>query len=450
MKKLKFTVLAVLIFVFTAASGASAAMMYSLDGRSLYVNDWEIEAYKQVGWYYGRPVTMHSLDGRTLLIGENEIEAYKQVGWFYGRPVTMHALDGRTLTIGENEIEAYKNVGWFYGRPVTMYSLDGRTLTIGENEVEAYKAVGWYTSAPVTMHSLDGRTIVISANEIEAYKNVGWFYGEPVIMYSLDGRTLRIGANEIEAYEKVGWFYGRPVTLYTIDGNTTVVGENYVYYYLDNGWYTQPVTIVYAPNYSGENFTKELIIPANELEAYKKVGWYATYSEALYVYINGVVNEYVAAGDYESAIYWTQEWEDHLEEPYLSWVRGTGNTLANKWKNKEGCPLVITYTYVTTDDYGDPQANVNYINLSGKTVVAFRIQFDCYNVFGERCYNYNGDSRIKGEITGEWIPDYRDYANIYDASWTYHYSPYYMYDLYEIRNVKFTEIVFSDGTKWSR
>ncbi len=123
MKKILSLVLAIGILV--QGVGTYAAMMYALDGRTLWVNDNEIEAYRQVNWYYGKPVTMYSLDGRTLTVGENDVEMYRQVGWYYGKPVTMYSLDGRTLTIGENDIEMYRKVGWYLTRPDTKAKVVG-------------------------------------------------------------------------------------------------------------------------------------------------------------------------------------------------------------------------------------------------------------------------------------------------------------------------------------
>ena len=60
MKK-KFTVIALLSAIVLQSTCASAATMYSLDGRTLEVDVAQIDEYRQVGWYYGKPVTMYSL-----------------------------------------------------------------------------------------------------------------------------------------------------------------------------------------------------------------------------------------------------------------------------------------------------------------------------------------------------------------------------------------------------
>ncbi len=184
MKKRVWSMVVVMAMLLTMWSGSVftnqtvwGSTMYALDGRTLEVNDYEIEAYRQVGWYYGKPVTMYTLDGRTLTIGENDVEMYRQVGWYYGKPVTMYALDGRTLTIGENDVEMYRQVGWYYGKPVTMYAPDGRTLTIGANDVEMYRQVGWYETK-VKVQTANKSTVNNSSYSSNSEAD-GYYYRTP-------------------------------------------------------------------------------------------------------------------------------------------------------------------------------------------------------------------------------------------------------------------------------
>lgn len=164
-----------LVFVMVLMQSVSAATMYALDGRTIEVDDSEIEAYRQVNWYYGKPVTMYALDGRTLTVGENDVEMYKAVGWYYGKLVTMYSADGRTLIIGENEIETYRQVNWYYGKPVTMYAPDGRSAEIPYYEIPAWQKVGWYMVPVQTLYTLDGRSAVFPKSEVNAQLTVGWY-----------------------------------------------------------------------------------------------------------------------------------------------------------------------------------------------------------------------------------------------------------------------------------
>ncbi len=160
MKKLVASLLVVVLMVSTLSMVAFAhkVPMYALDGRVITVEENEVEAHRQVGWYYGPPVTMYALDGRTLIVGENDVEAYRRVGWYYGKPITMYAKDGKTLTIGENDIEMYRKVGWYlpeeldYSEDIlnTVYKFD--YMAVYRNFINYYNN-NW-TIAPPTNHLL--------------------------------------------------------------------------------------------------------------------------------------------------------------------------------------------------------------------------------------------------------------------------------------------------------
>ena len=116
-RKISALLLCILLAFSWAAAGAEPeVIMYAADGRTLYVINSEVEAYKAVGWYTEPFVLMYAADGRTLNVNSAEIEAYKAVGW-YTEPVTlMYAADGRTLYVINSEVEAYKKVGWYTTR----------------------------------------------------------------------------------------------------------------------------------------------------------------------------------------------------------------------------------------------------------------------------------------------------------------------------------------------
>ena len=67
------------------------------------------------------------------------------------------------------------------------------------------------------------------------------------------------------------------VTLYAPDGRTREVPANEVDAYLKVGWYKNPVTILY----SSDGHTRVTFL--DEVDAYLKAGWYRTKEEALYV-----------------------------------------------------------------------------------------------------------------------------------------------------------------------
>lgn len=135
--------------------------------------------------------------------------------------VTMYSADGRTISIDESQVEEYKAVFWYTEPPVLMYAADGRTLYVIPSEVELYKAVGWYTEKPVLMYSIDGRTLYVIPSEVELYKTVGWYASQeeaqrakeadlaakvkailPVAHKEFDGRNYKIVDNSYEVLDE--------------------------------------------------------------------------------------------------------------------------------------------------------------------------------------------------------------------------------------------------------
>ena len=63
--------------------------------------------------------------------------------------VTLYSLDNRTIEVDESQVAAYtaEGMGWFKDKPVEMYAADGRTITVRADKVEDYKKVGWFVKA---------------------------------------------------------------------------------------------------------------------------------------------------------------------------------------------------------------------------------------------------------------------------------------------------------------
>ncbi len=70
--------------------------------------------------------------------------------------ITMYSADGRTIDIFDYEVPAYEAVGWYTEPVKIMYAADGRTLYVKTSEIEAYKNVGWYTQPPRSEGSYSG------------------------------------------------------------------------------------------------------------------------------------------------------------------------------------------------------------------------------------------------------------------------------------------------------
>ncbi|MEE1047559.1 MAG: hypothetical protein U0M60_09060, partial [Clostridia bacterium] len=73
---------------------------------------------------------------------------------------------GRTMKVGEYDVEAYRQVGWFYGKPTRMYAPDGRIITVGKNDVWMYKKVGWYESVAAARKTYEGSWYMYSSGRL--------------------------------------------------------------------------------------------------------------------------------------------------------------------------------------------------------------------------------------------------------------------------------------------
>lgn len=485
--------------------------IYSADGASLAIEQSDVEEYKADGWFTSPPVTMYAADGRTQIVPSEDVEANKQAGWFTALPVTMYSADGRTQLVSSDEIKAHKKVGWFTAPPITMYAADGRTLLVDPTDVEANKAVGWYEYPVITMYAEDGRTLAVAKTDIEAYKAVGWYdypvYTTqktklPVIMqhqpYSGNPYTVTLNKFEVKSItansdgtlrvsfdidytdsygygymyvkincydasgvflKKVGfnkysdyidvpfatatieftvenpasghntYIYSNPVNVYTPDGRVITVTDLQVPAYEAVGW-SKAVTM-YAPD------SRTIVISPFEISAYEAVGWY-TYEGVLFnEFKNNYYNVLKPSGDYNSVFEAVNTLLPYVSgTKYEQSVYGVRDEAMNLWRSQSGRPMgVINYT-LGKNSIGTPEVTINFRNISYKKIIAYKVKFDCYNVFGgyeETYYSYyyddDADLAVAGTVRTTWTLYGADSVNT-------------------VKNIRVTEAVFEDGTKW--
>ena len=110
----------------------------------------------------------------------------------------------------------------------------------------------------------------------------------------------------------------------------------------------------------------------------------------------------------------------------------------DKWRNSSGAPIgVIGYT-LSENSIGTPEVKIYFRNISYKKIVAFKVKFTCYNIFGDLEKSY-------------YDAYYTDSANL-DVAKTksYTWTLYGADSVHTVNNIYITEIVFEDGTKWKR
>lgn len=105
-------------------------------------------------------------------------------------------------------------------------------------------------------------------------------------------------------------------------------------------------------------------------------------------------------------------------------------------------PLVVTHNSISNNSIGTPEANISFHNISDKAIKAFKVEFHCYNDFDSpvnKVASYS--NKFNGIVQNKHIiPD-----DTSTFTWTLS-----LYDnTTNIKYIKITEIVYSDGTIWS-
>ncbi len=221
-----------------------------------------------------------------------------------------------------------------------------------------------------------------------------YHYCKYMNVYSDDGRALAIHDLLLSAYENCGW-HG-PVWMYSLDGRS--------------------IEVEYC-----------------NINAYQKVGWYL-WNDYLYQNFKKNYADYTRKGDYTSAYYEVNSAISSLSGTYYEpSVFSYKTNLMDAWRKKANCPLAYMSSYC----YDNGDVSLSFANVSYKTIKAFKVEFDCYDVFGTRLSTNNSYYYVESA----WI-----YSGEYNSyKWTS--TPY---DTDHIGNVRVTQVVYSDNTYWYR
>lgn len=223
-----------------------------------------------------------------------------------------------------------------------------------------------------------------------------YYYCKYMNVYSDDGRALGIHDLLLPVYENCGW-HG-PVWMYSADGREIEVQYCNVSAYQSVGWYLWED---YYYNYSFLPYYNYCINNGNYSDAYDEIEW---------------AIEELAGTYYESSLY------------------SYKTKLMDAWRKKINAPLAYCYDYV---DEEDRSIEIEFRNVSYETIKAFKVDFDCFDIFG----NY--------------LEDYTDYYYTTDAwlypsesgCFTWEELPY---GTDHIGNFRITQVVYSNGTSWYR
>ena len=366
--------------------------------------------------------------------------------------VELYSLDGRTLSVKEEEVSLYtaEGMGWYLEKPVTMYSVDGRTIVVPADRVQAHKEVGWFLKGELDKDAdndkNDTETPVTEPEKPAVDKNAGKVF----IKYT-DGTVVRVPADQVKMYEALGWVLvdgedssSDTVIMYDANGNSKEVPVSEVGEYTMEGWTTQRPDEKYITVYLYDGSEKS--IPASQLENYKLQGWYPAYDEAVYAYAAFGVGDTPGATKlieekkYEMAFNMVQDALDKIENTdseYISMLHYLRSTVTDTWREAAKSPLgFINYWFSEKD--GNDLIVFEYRNVSNSRIQSFRINFEICdkngNVIERNSRSYFVDNLQMTPCDKKrvaWAIKTGDSAK-------------------SITNLKVLEVVFSDGTKWTK
>ncbi len=381
----------------------------------------------------------------------------------FAQGVTLYALDGRTLIVDEALVPQYtaEGMGWFSDKPVIMYALDGRNLTVAYKDVSAYKNVGWYlyndlpSSAKSKIKQVE---FVTKAPEVLAPQtpNTTPQTSEKTKVQYTDGTVVSVPTSQIEMYKALGWvvYSGNintnpieeTVKLYNSNGETIVVSASEVNKYITAGWTkTNPnVKNMTIYKYDGTNVTTKEIT-SDLYNDYNKQGYYSNTEEAIYAYAafgdenTQGATQLLEEKKYELAFRIVQNSLEKMGESsseYVSMLHYLRSTVTTAWRDAAKSPLGYINHWFSEKD-GKTLVVFEYRNVSNNRISSFRINFDICDKDGNVIETNSGSYYVSNL---QMTPcDKKRVAWAIKSGNT----------AAGIKNLRVTEVVFSDNTKWT-
>lgn len=371
---------------------------------------------------FAEKTVLYSLDGRTMHVDENQIEVYTSegMGWFLEPPVTMYSADGRSIVVRADQVEAQKSVGWFLKDEVSADKKDDAASTDNPADTAVKKDEAVKDETLIAVKYTDGTVIKAPAYQLDMYKALGWVKADDtqtdnktVTMYDANGTAKEVPSNEVAKYELAGWSQKKP------EGN-------------------------YVTVYSYDGSVKN--IPETSREEYKAQGWYSAYDEAVYAYAafgNGKdvlgASKLLEDKKYEMAFNMVQDALDKIEDTqseYVSMLYYLRSMVTASWREAANSPLGFINYWFTEKD-GKPLIVFEYRNVSNSRIQSFKINFDICDKNGN-VIETNSGSYFVNNLQMTPCEKKR-------VAWVIKTGS----EAASIKNLKVNQVVFSDNTKWS-
>lgn len=371
-----------------------------VDPSSRVVNDYRAETF-----------TLYAADGRTIDVPSQEASNYLSVDWYLSM---SDALSAHPEAVLPSDLQN-RSYGFQYFKPGAygdgkMRSIDSPSYnTIRMELSDNVSSVSNYTfsdAAGLIRLGIPDSVIEIGAGAFSASHNTG------LRVYCVSGSAAHIAASAAG----ITTVPARPV--YSAEtGYCCMVTDEERPFYLNAGWYESKEAAIQAIDLKLQESVDKIILSA---EAYASEGAYDLALTALRA----------ASDEFDSG------------DTYYTSLMEKQRIIADAWRDSSSCPIGATSYSISRDVIGNPEATIQLWNLSYKTITAFKIQFDCYDAFGAPSRAYDGSYTFRGYSDSEELAPL-DYTQ---ATWTL----YVQDNTKTIRNIRITQIMFSDGTSWGR
>lgn len=329
-------------------------------------------------------------------------------------PVTVYqSLNGyeSKFLLKDLEIYVYPNEEPKYTNSAEIYVygdfMQGNSVTLN---FDCYDANGNYIESIIKI--LDVSDVI----NVENSNFYSFYFDIPDVTASVE-----IGTVYPAAWTNT-YYHCKYINVYSDDGRIMGIQDLLLPVYENCGWH--------ATEWMYSLDGRAIEVPYCDVEAYKAVGWYL-WPDYHYITFFDEQQEYLQNGDYVSAFNNLEYILNDLEGTYYEQSLYDYKTqLMDTWRARINSPLAYCSSYVYDGD-----VTITFRNVSYKTIKAFKLQFDCYNVFNE----YLSSSYKNYIVEDAWI---------YPSESAYYTWGSIPYKTDHIGNVRVTQVVYSDGTSW--
>ncbi len=331
-------------------------------------------------------------------------------------------------------------VAWINHFPIPSYTVDGKTAVIAEDLPKYGFDVTWDETSRIL--GIRVKSGITNIRGIKTYRNQSTFLGKTFTQLSDPSYAVYVNGQWVKSYAAQSGCTFIPLENLAPLGQVFWVPES-----RDLKLWVDGLPIAaYKPvevNHAEQQFAET----AQNVNAYVNAKLYddaicqLEACEKTAVYDPGYYeNDYqLLYGPENPAYFKAENWTYPFESLYFSqYFPAERRRIADLWRKAvKNCPLGVVGGY--TDEYG--VVYIDLRNLSYKPIVAVRLLFDTYDIFGTLLRSSKDYYYWLDDVDGNMYLEPMEKERYY---WTFLGSKTRL-----VKNIRITEVVYSDYTKWA-